>query len=197
MAKKTKKPKHKTLDEAAVARIAARRERKAGHREARESAREEKAARRIEDIRWRSPEAVAVREVEHTERLSDAVLVLQRDEDIIAGLLPHAEGGWELIHRSGEIRPSMHTDAVEAVLHLCAEAYPDEGDVLSARNDAGAALLSETRQSLHAEYCTGELNPFDEETFYDYFADDDTRKAIDAQRDAELDEWREKHGPLM
>lgn len=192
-----KKPKRKPLDEAAVARIAARRERKAGHREARESARQEKAARLIEQIRWHRPEAVAAREIEHATRLADAVLVLQRGDTVIAGLLSHAEGEWELIHRSGAIRPCMHTDAVEAVLHLCIEAYPDDGDVLTARNDAGAAMLSRVREALYAQYGAGKLHPLDEDTFYDYFADEDTRTAIDVRRDAELDEWREKHGPPM
>ena len=185
-----KKPKRKPLDEAAVARIAARRERKAGHREARESARKEKAARLIEEIGWHRPEAVAAREIEHATRLADAVLVLQWDEEIIAGLLLHAEGEWELIHRSGAIRPCMHTDAVEAVLHLCIEAYPDDGDVLTARNDAGAAMLSQVREALYAQYGAGKLHPLDEDSFYDYFADEDTRTAIDVRRDAELDEWR-------
>ena len=192
-----KKPKRKPLDEAAVARIAARRERKAGHRAARESAREEKTARLIEEIRWHRPEAVAAREIEHAARLADAILVLQRDEDIIAGVLLHAEGEWELMHRSGAIRPCMHADAVEAVLHLCVEAYPDEGDVLTARNDAGAAMLSQVREALYAQYHAGKLHALDEDTFYDYFADEDTRTAIDVQRDAELDEWREKRGPQM
>jgi hypothetical protein len=63
------------------------------------------------------------------------------------------------------------------------------GDVLSARNDAGASLLSETRESLYAEYRAGELHPLDEDTFYDYFADEDTRKAIDARHDESNDKY--------
>jgi|GEM_PF-5366461 len=185
-----KKPKTKPLDEAAVARIAARRERKAANRDARELARAQRAAKLAEEARWHSSEAVAAREVEHAARLANAALVLQRGDTIIAGLLPQTEEGWELIHRNGAIRPSTHMDTVEAVMLLCTEAYPSKGDVLSARNVAGASLLSETRESLNAEYRAGELHPLDEDTFYDYFADEDTRKAIDARRD----EWNDKDG---
>ena len=133
-----KKPKTKPLDEAAVARIAARRERKAANRDARELARAQRAAKLAEEARWHSSEAVAAREVEHAARLANAALVLQRGDTIIAGLLPQTEEGWELIHRNAAIRPSTHMDTVEAVMLLYTEAYPSKGDVLSARNDAGA-----------------------------------------------------------
>lgn len=181
-----KKPKPKLLDEAAIARIAARRERKAASRDARESARTEKAAKLAAEAKSHSPEAVAAREVAHTERLVDAILVLQRGDTIIAGLLPRTEDGWELVHRSGAIKPSTHTDSVGAVMQLCVEAYPSKGDVLTARNDEGASLLSETKDALYREYRAGDLHRLDEDTFYDFFADEYTRKEMD-ERDRAWD----------
>lgn len=192
------------LDEAARARIAARRARKA----------ESKARRATERENFRQakasltdPQAIAGRTQANKNRLAEeAWIVIEIDDHVVAGLLPPEAGASQLIVENGNrVADEPFDRDHEALLWLYAEAYSslprhifafDEATnqfrsstetptnkpkvVLTARTDAAAVWIDAARQVLIAQYRSGKLPEEDEDLFYEFVADEQIRKEIDA-----------------
>jgi len=206
------------LDDAARARIAERRARKAVRKQDREEHKAAKALRQAEEARRWDPEVVAQRAASKQALLAaDAWIVVTVDDQVIAGLLPPAaDGTTQLIVASGNREPELPFDQSEqALLWLYAEAYGPshpEFDVMgaiarargesserrsqtvpdvriTARSESAEQWLEHARQILIAQYRKGTLDDEDEDLFYEFVADAEMRRDLDARATKEHDAW--------
>lgn len=214
MSKKKKNP--VPLDDAARARIAERRVRKAVCKQDREAHKAAKALRQAEEARRWDPDVVAQHAASNQALLaSEAWIVVTVDEQVIAGSLPPAaDGTTQLVLARGNREPELPFDQPEqALLWLYAEAYGpshpelDPMDALAryrgeapvriskvpdvritVRSEAAQQWLERARQILIAHYRDGTLDEEDEDLFYDFVADDEMRSELNARAKKDYEE---------
>lgn len=203
-----KKKKRPVLDDAARARIAARRERKNERREQRGKMRYEKA-------KQLDPAYIAERTLANEAILkNDAWIVVDVDGITVAGLLPPAENGLTLLvrHDGGQSEEAPFDKDHEALLWLYAEAYvalhPRPSDehfmaalrgesvepyspqvptvLVTARSDTAERWMNAARDALIAQHRSNSMDIDDVELFYEFVADEAMRAEI-REREASED----------
>lgn len=166
-----KKKQSQPLDGAALERITARRERKAGARADREQLRAEKAE-------LAADEGLARRTAANADRLQAVDLALIAGDVVQAGVLKAGEGTWTLMYLDAMSKSSTHTDSVEAVMLLYAQEGWRDGEVRS-RTAEGDALLQAAGNLLDEQYRVGQLAPLDVQTYYERFAGADQKRELE------------------
>lgn len=199
MSKKKKKTRP-LLDDAARARVAARRERKNARRVQRGKMRFEKA-------KQLDPVYIAERTLANEATLkNDAWIVVDADGITVAGLLPpSADGTTQLIRRNGESSEEAPFDRdYEALLWLYAEAYavlhprpslehlmaslrgedvkpfaPQIPEVIViARSEAAEGWMNAAHDALIAQHRSNSMDVDDVDLFYEFIADETMKREV-------------------
>lgn len=176
MSRKKVKKVIKPIDQATKDRITAKRQRKAQRRL-------EKTKKLELEAHNRDTLDTLKRELKKTPNEwleKNAILVLKINEQVKAGILSDpTKEGWIYVLDDIEWRASFYSNAVEAVLSLYSAQEMGQKNEIVECNHCAHQLLEETRNSLKSEYDSGLLDPFDVQTFYESFADEDTKLILE------------------